>query len=378
VISKHTTLEGVLTDVVELNPLDTELNIKTKLMAFPVSDEREIVVKCLKEKKPQVVKEAYNDPGVTEEFRSAIDARGFVCVPLIVKGRAMGVIVADNVYSGEPITEEHVHILSMFARSAALAIENAETYKELEDKMRQLTETQDRLLRAERLAAIGEMASYVAHEIRNPLVTIGGFARSIERLRKDDESINASSRIIVQEVARLEKILDNIRDFSKPAEPRKTRVHLNKLMEDTLELTMGYLREMGIAVQKDLEQDLPEVFVDPAQMKQVFLNLMKNAAESMSEGGILTIKTYMEEESIKIDFCDTGTGVPSEIKEKLFKPFFTTKAGGSGVGLVISQKIIDDHEGRLNVTSAEGQGSVFSILLPGLDTGKATKKGGEE
>ncbi len=377
-ISKHTTLEGVLTDVVELNPLDTELNIKTKLMAFPVSNEREIVVKCLKEKKPQVVKEAYNDPGVTEEFRSAIDARGFVCVPLIVKGRAIGVIVADNVYSGEPITEEHVHILSMFARSAALAIENAETYKELEDKMRQLTETQDRLLRAERLAAIGEMASYVAHEIRNPLVTIGGFARSIERLRKDDENINASSRIIVQEVARLEKILDNIRDFSKPAEPRKTRVHLNKLMEDTLALTIGYLREMGIAVQKDLEQDLPEVFVDPAQMKQVFLNLMKNAAESMSEGGTLTVKTYMEEESIKIDFCDTGAGVPSEIKEKLFKPFFTTKSGGSGVGLVVSQKIIDDHEGRLNVTSTEGQGSVFSILLPGLDTGKATKKGGEE
>ena len=377
-ISKHPTFEGLLGDVVELKPLESELSIKTTLMAFPVSDDREIVVRCLKEKVPQVVGDANNDPRVTEEFRNAIDAKEFVCVPLMVKGKAIGVIVADNVYSAEPITEEHVHILNMFAKSAAQAIENAETYQELEDKMAQLTETQDRLLRAERLAAIGEMASYVAHEIRNPLVTIGGFARSIKRLGSNDENIDTSSKIIVQEVGRLERILDNIRDFTRPAEPLKARVHINKLMEDTLALTEGYLREKDIVVRKELGDDLPETLADPSQMKQVFLNLVKNAAESMTEGGILTVKTYVEENSIKIDFADTGEGVPSEIKGKLFTPFFTTKTGGTGVGLAICQKIVDNHEGKLIVSSAEERGSVFSVLLPVLGAEEEVRRGDKQ
>ena len=377
-ISKHPTFEGLLADVVELKPLESELSTKTTLLAFPVSDDREIVVRCLKEKVPQVVEDANNDPRVTEEFRNAIDAKEFVCVPLMVKGEAIGVIVADNVYSAEPITEEHARILNMFAKSAAQAIENAETYQELEDKMAQLTETQDRLLRAERLAAIGEVASYVAHEIRNPLVTIGGFARSIKRLGSNDENIDTSSKIIVQEVGRLERILDNIRDFTRPAAPLKARVHINKLIEDTLALTDGYLREKDVVVRKELGDDLPETLADPSQMKQVFLNLVKNAAESMAEGGILTVKTYVEENSIKIDFADTGEGVPSEIKGKLFTPFFTTKTGGTGVGLAICQKIVDDHEGKLIVSSAEERGSVFSILLPVLDAGEEVRRGDKQ
>lgn len=377
-ISSHQTLEGLLKDVAEMDPLESELNIKTKLMAFPVSDEGEIVVRCLKEQSPLVVEDAAHDPRVTEEFRNAIGATGFVCVPLMVKGKAIGVIVADNLYSGEPTTEEHVNVLSMFAKSAALAIENAETYKKLVDKMRQLTDTQDKLVRAERLVAIGEMASYVAHEIRNPLVTIGGFARSIERLSKDNQKVSTSSKIVVQEVERLEKILNNIRDFGKPAEPRKTKVHISKLMEDTLSLTEGYLREIGITVHKKLEHDLPEALVDPAQMKQVFLNLAKNAAESMSKGGTLTVKTCVEDSSIKIEFADTGEGIPPEVMGKLFTPFFTTKSGGTGVGLAVSQKIIDDHGGTLSVSSTAGSGSVFSILLPTQDTEWGVKKGGKQ
>lgn len=363
-ISKYQTFEGLLKHVVEIGPLDSELNIKTKLMAFPLSSENEIVVRCLKEGVPQVVKDAEHDPRVTAEFRNAIGAKEFVCVPLMVKGRATGVIVADNLYSGEPITEEHVNTLSMFAKSAAMAIENAEAYQKLEDQMHQLTETQEKLLRSERLAAMGEIASYVAHEIRNPLVTIGGFARSIERLSADNERVHTSSKIIIQEVERLERILDNIRDFSKPAESKKTLININTLMEDTLELTEGYLREMGIALRRELEDRLPQVLVDPAQMKQVFLNIIRNAVESMPNGGQLTIRTGVEDDSVKVDFIDTGEGIPSEVMGKLFTPFFTTKSAGTGVGLAISHKIIDDHEGKLSVSSKAGCGSVFSIRIP--------------
>jgi signal transduction histidine kinase len=375
---KHHTLEGLLEDVAEMDPLESELNIKTKLLAFPVTAGDEIVVRCLNEKEPLVVKDAANDPRVTEEFLNAIGAGEFVCVPLMVKGRAIGVIVADNVYSGEPITAEHVRILSIFAKSAALAIENAETYKELEDKVSQLTETQEKLLRTERLVAIGEMASYVAHEIRNPLVTIGGFARSMERICADDEKINTSSKIIVQEVERLEKILDDIRDFSRPAEPRKASLRIDELVKDTLDIIEGYLREKGITVERELEHDIPEVLADAAQMKQVFLNLLRNAAESMPGGGAVRVGVCTEGDWVRIRFADTGEGMSSEVMGKLFTPFFTTKSGGTGVGLAISHKIIDDHDGRLNVSSTEGSGSVFSIFIPLHYKGQEARKGGKQ
>ena len=374
-VSKYQTLEGLLKHVVEIGPLDSRLDIKTKLIAFSTSDEKETVVRCMREKIPLTIKDAHNDPRVTAEFRNALGLKEFVCVPLMVKSEVTGVIVADNLYTGEPITEEHAHILSMFAKSAALAIDNAETYKELEDKIRQLTETREKLLRSERLAAIGEMAAYVAHEIRNPLTTIGGFARSIERLGANNEKISTSSKIIVQEVQRLEKILNSIRDFSKPEEPQKTKTQINKLMEDTLELTAGYLKEIGITVYKELGYDLPEVLVDPGQMKQVFLNLVKNAAESMPKGGTLNVRTCVENGSIKIDFADTGEGIPTEMTEKIFVPFFTTKSYGTGVGLALSQKIVDDHEGKLSVFSETGRGSIFSIRLPLGNDERGRKRG---
>ena len=219
------------------------------------------------------------------------------------------------------------------------------------------------------------MAAYVAHEIRNPLTTIGGFARSIERLGANNEKISTSSKIIVQEVQRLEKILNSIRDFSKPEEPQKTKTQINKLMEDTLELTEGYLKEIGITVYKELGYDLPEVLVDPGQMKQVFLNLVKNAAESMPKGGTLNVRTCVENGSIKIDFADTGEGIPTEVTEKIFMPFFTTKSYGTGVGLALSQKIVDDHEGKLSVFSETGRGSIFSIRLPLGNDERGRKRG---
>ncbi|HHT9117542.1 MAG TPA: GAF domain-containing protein [Candidatus Hypogeohydataceae bacterium YC38] len=364
VSTKYRSLEDLLEDVVKLGPLDTPLNIKTRLLAYPLYKDDEIVVKCAREKNPIAVRDSSSDPRVTKEFRETIGAKAFICVPLLVRGKAIGVILADNIYSGEPITDNHITLLSMFAGQAALAIENAQTCKTLESKVCELTETQERLLRSERFVAMGEMAAYIAHEIRNPLVTIGGFARSIENSNTPDVNISTSAQIIVEEVKRLEKILDNIKDFSKPAEPKKARMQINLLMEDTLSLIEGYLRERNIKLVKELQPNLPVAFIDPAQIKQVILNLIKNAIESMPKGGTLTIRTTLEDTYFKVDFSDTGEGIPPEVMHKIFTPFFTTKTSGTGVGLAVSQKIVDDHEGKLRVTSAVGRGSTFSVLLP--------------
>jgi signal transduction histidine kinase len=153
---------------------------------------------------------------------------------------------------------------------------------------------------------------------------------------------------------------------------------MDELVKDTLDITEGYLREKRITVERELEHGIPEVLADVAQMKQVFLNLLKNAAESMPGGGTVRVGVCTEGDWVRIRFADTGEGMSSEVMEKLFTPFFTTKSAGTGVGLAISHKIIDDHDGRFNVSSTEGSGSVFSIFIPLHRKGQEARKGGKQ
>ncbi|TLD40264.1 MAG: Signal transduction histidine kinase [Candidatus Jettenia ecosi] len=343
---------------------DTPLHMITRLMAYSLTDEKELIVSCIKSKKPILEKNAFYNPNINKKFVSMIDANEFVCVPLIVKEEAIGVICADNFYSCKPITEEHVQLLSTFASQAALAIENAEAYKKLGEKIQQLGETQERLIRSERLAVIGNMAAYIAHEIRNPLVTIGGFARAILRTPDQDNQTRQSIEVIVEEVKRLEKILANIMDFSKPYEPVKILSQINEILENTCSLMESYFKSGNIQLTKKLDTKIPKIIMDSTQMKQVFLNIIKNAVESMPDGGMLTVETMTEGKYIKINIIDRGKGMNAKTMKNIFTPFFTTKMDGTGVGLAVSQKIVDDHGGYIKVNSSLSEGTTFSIYLP--------------
>lgn len=343
---------------------DTPLHMITRLMAYSLTDEKEIIVSCIKNKKPILEKDAFHNSHIDKKFVNMINANEFVCVPLVVKDEAIGLICADNFYSRKPIIEKHVQLLNTFANHAALAIENAEAYRKLGEKIRQLKDTQERLIRSERLAVIGNMAAYIAHEIRNPLVTIGGFARTIMRTPHEDNQIKQSASIIIEEVSRLERILANIMDFSKPVEFIKVLSQINEILENTCSLMDPYFNKGRIHVTKKFDTTIPKIVIDPTQIKQVFLNLIKNAVESMPDGGMLTIETTMENEYVKIDIIDTGEGMTNEVMQNIFVPFFTTKVDGTGVGLAVSQKIVDDHGGYIKVKSTLHEGSTFSVYLP--------------
>lgn len=336
----------------------------TRLMAFSLTDEKEIVVSCIKLKKVILEKNAFSNPDIDKKFVNIVDANEFVCVPLVVKDEAIGVICADNIYNRKPITTEQVELLSIFANRAALAIANAEVYRKLGEKNRQLRETRERLVRSERLAVIGNMAAYIAHEIRNPLVTIGGFARILLQEYADHKRVKCNAEIIVEEVNRLENILANIMDFSKPVETVMTLTQINELLESTCSLMRPYFKSVHIQLVEKFNPEIPKIIVDQMQMKQVFINLIKNAAESMPQGGTLTIETNAENESIKIDIIDTGEGMSPKVMQNLFVPFFTTKIDGTGVGLAVSQKIIDDHNGFIKIKSELKEGTTVSIFLP--------------
>jgi len=334
-------------------------------------DSDELVVRAVRDKQVAQVTDAYNDDRVSDEFREIVGVNRFACVPLVAKDEAVGAIVVDNLYSGTAITPEQIELLTIFANHVGLAIENAEAYDalhkqigKLQEAYRELRETQGKLVQSEKLAAVGEVAAHVAHEIRNPLVTIGGFARSIKRQIDEADPCTRSIDIIVEEVQRLEKILANVMDFSKPSAPWKRPTRINQVIQNTCILVGEQLKACDIALTQRLDPGLPLVMVDGEQVKQALLNILRNAAQSIGLDGRVSVTSRLEEGAIWIDIGDTGKGIPEDMIPNLFDPFFTTRPDGTGLGLAVTRKIIVDHGGDIEVKSKVGVGTTFTISLP--------------
>ena len=300
-----------------------------------------------------------------------LGSNSFVSVPLVAKDEVIGVIVADNLYSGHPITPERAELLALFANHAGLAIENGESYARLQEEIKERTEAYQRLeemrereVRTGQLAAIGEMAARVAHEIRNPLVNIGLLARQILKSVSPEDSRYRNAGTIVGEVMRLEKILTDVVDFSKPATPNKLPTDLGEVVDQVTDFVKPQLQERRIELRCFQKGPLPLIPADPAQIKQALLNIVKNAMEAVDRDGRITITTRAGGEMVAVDVADTGPGIMDYVIENMYDLFYTTKQGGSGLGLAITRKIVEDHHGLLNVKSAPGKGTAFSLQLP--------------
>lgn len=235
-------------------------------------------------------------------------------------------------------------------------------------EIQQLTER--RLIQAAKLAAVGEMAAGVAHELNNPLTTVVGFSElALEEIPKDSP-LYADLEMVLREARRAREVVRRLLDFARPSEITRTRYDFNQIVQDVLSLVRHLLHTSGIQHSLQLEEDLPWVYVSVNQIKQVLLNLIHNAIQAMPLGGELTIITRRAEREnrswIVCHIKDTGSGISPEVREHLFEPFFTTKTqqGGTGLGLSISYNIIADHGGTIEVESEHQKGSCFSIWLP--------------
>jgi signal transduction histidine kinase len=235
---------------------------------------------------------------------------------------------------------------------------------EVEQKTEELKKTHDRLLHSERLAAIGAMAGHVSHEIKNPLIAIGGLAQQLKRSPNLNDKERGKLELIATEANRLEKMLLEVRDFTRPSTPNKIEADINQVFRELIQLSSPVLQEYGIQVEASLDDSLPAFRFDPGQMKQVFVNLMKNAAEAMPQGGTLSIATRKEGRGVIIQVSDTGTGLDARVKESLFRPFMTTKKKGTGLGLAVSYKLIQDHNGDITLESQPDYGTTVIIRLP--------------
>jgi signal transduction histidine kinase len=219
---------------------------------------------------------------------------------------------------------------------------------------------------ADRLATIGQLAAGVAHELNEPLGNILGFAQLAQKAEGLPEQAAADLDKIIRASLYAREVIKKLMIFSRQVSSRKERVSLNKVVEDSLNLLSGRLSKGGIEVKLELQERLPEVAADAAQLNQVLVNLVVNAAQAMPDGGVLTIKTSADEEDVFLDVSDTGIGMSEEVKSRIFLPFFTTKdvSQGTGLGLAVVHGIITAHGGSIQVVSEEGQGSKFTIRLP--------------
>lgn len=224
------------------------------------------------------------------------------------------------------------------------------------------------MARADRLASVGEMATGIAHEIKNPLAGIKGAISVIfDDFEPEDPRREVVSQILDQ-IGRLDKTATDLLYFGKPSKPEFTFVDVNNLVKETLFFISQHPEARNIHRVKELTRNLPAVWVDPKQMQQVLFNIILNAMQAMKEGGTLTIETDLDERGgdrfIQIRIGDTGKGIPPDQLERIFVPFFTTKTQGTGLGLPICRQLVEQHGGRIQVQSKEGDGTTFILELP--------------
>jgi two-component system, LuxR family, sensor kinase FixL len=233
--------------------------------------------------------------------------------------------------------------------------------------VRDLTETkalQERINRAERLAALGQVVAEISHEIKNPLMMIGGFARQLVHESRDEKSLTKLN-IIVSEVQRLENLLKEMREFYLPRALEFREFGLNALLKHIHDFIKEDCEKRGIRL--EFKTDREEIYVrgDRSRLEQVLLNLAKNALEAMDQGGKISFVSGLKRGVVEISIRDKGVGISEEEKRKIFSPFYTTKKQGTGLGLSICKRIIEDHPGSsLSFTSEKGKGSTFVITMP--------------
>jgi two-component system, NtrC family, sensor kinase len=297
-------------------------------------------------------------------------ARVALLVPVLLEGEPAAIIVVGEKLSGEVFDPEELELLEALAGEAAIALRNARLYGELGAQLDELQRTQAQLVQSAKLAAIGELAASVAHEINNPLTVVSGLSQLMQQTVPPDSHEAQRLSTILGETQRAGRIVRDLLDFSRRREPRRERIRLHDAIQRALDLLDVRLKRR-VEIQRLFDAELPDTMGDRDQLTQVFLNLVGNAADAMPQGGTLTVHTKVQEAegggaAIVASVSDTGGGIRPEVLDHIFEPFFTTKpeGQGTGLGLSVSLGIVHAHGGTIDVESQLGLGTTFRVVLP--------------
>ncbi len=362
--SKYQSLEELLMTPPKQPIMESRVEEIIKDLKIPINRKSGVLALTVIEGRPFNITDAVNDPIVNPKCRKEIGTTAFATVPLWGREKVIGVIAVDNVFNNLPITDEDVAMLAAFAGHAGFMIEQSKLHAKLGEQLIQLQEMQERLLESERLAAWSKMAGILAHEIRNSLVPIGGFAQRLYRNFPEEDKRKEETAIIVKEVKRLEVILNKLLCSGQLPPPELQVSNINKIIRNTLLFLDNEFHQKRIQTVTDLSPNPPDVMVDDGQMQQMFLNLFQNAMNAMADGGKFRIETTNDDKFVQINVTDTGVGISEDVMKKIFDPLFTTNKQGFGVGLSVVKQIIEAHNGTIDVKSQPNMGTIFSISLP--------------
>lgn len=279
----------------------------------------------------------------------------------------------DLIDKGEPVIEYETECLFQGGRSVPLSISASKIVNEegaflgnilIFRDMGEVKRLQEEIRRKEKLAALGGLAAGVAHEIRNPLSSIKGFAKYFAEHSAEGSEGRDLADVMSREVDRLNRVITELLDYAKPSDLKTRPTKVNDLIERSLRLIRRDAEAKGVAVEFIPYERLPQVEMDPDRFTQALLNLYLNALQAMEVGGKLTVRTTLDGSGVRIEVEDTGKGIPAEGLKNIFNPYFTTKISGTGLGLAIVHKLIEAHDGEIRVRSAPGEGATFSVLVP--------------
>ncbi len=353
-------------DDVILRQRDTDFCARVRATRIELDEGCNVIKRVIVENRLFYIEDADCEECMACSFINHFDISAFAAAPLVARDRTLGIIVVDNPASGAGISRDNLHFLQLFANQAGMAIENSMLYNRIEDAHSNLRDARERLLHGERLAAIGEMAANLVHELKNPLITIGGFAGRLLKSLPSACREHHYADTIFKEVGHLEKMLADILAFSRKPTICYCRCDLEETLKECFDSCALALEYRGIRLTPALCPGPWPILGDAYQLKQVFLNLMLNACEVMPDGGDIEVTVRpapSADNYVQISIKDTGGGIPADMLPKIFNPFFTTKRHGTGLGLAIVNRILMNHNGSITAAN-EGKGAVFTVTLP--------------
>jgi signal transduction histidine kinase len=291
-------------------------------------------------------------------------------VPLKLSGEVIGTLSVQDDRPSRAFSSDDIQTLELLAPQLSIFIRNARLYRELEERIEAQRLAEERLIRSAKMAAVGEMAAAVAHELNNPLTTVTGFTELILESISEDSPEYEDLSLVLKEAQRSRSVVRRLLDFSRQGEILHVESDINEIISAVLALVHHLAQTSDIEIRVEMWDDLPLISIDRNQIQQVFLNLIHNGIQAMPGGGELLIQTQLarreDGEWIGVLFTDSGEGIKKENLDKIFEPFFTTKPSGegTGLGLSVSYNIVSEHGGYIDVESREGKGAVFSVWLP--------------
>jgi len=301
-----------------------------------------------------------------QRFRMTI---GLVAISGILLVAVVGSIIAKSITA--PV-KQLVGVTQQIAAGDLTAAATVTTSDEIgtlagsiNQMTRELKSSRDKLVQSEKLAAVGQLAAGIAHEIRNPLTSVKMIVQLLRRRFQEDEAALESIQAILDEINRLEVIINGLLDFARPMELALKPTRVTDVMNDVLKFMEADMRHRKIQLINGVDNKLPEVMLDADRMKQVFMNVILNSMQAMPEGGELTFNYHYDAEncSVQVNISDTGTGMSQEVLSHAFEPFFSTKSGGAGLGLANVKKIMEQHGGNIQIETIAGQGTKVILDL---------------